>query len=190
MAKGNRREDIKEKEALQARLKVAFSLTNDKVTSWLNKNKGDEQVSHEATNNDYLNLPIIKNGQGLEFDNKHLTIGDFMNSDIRQMNKLDKNPQRRGADNKIVKSDSKPMSALMNKIRKDLRDKVKKRIGNPKERHMGPTNPAEKKSIDVNVGTNESDESDESDDEALLNKSRTAKKGSNLLFESKLKGRK
>lgn len=190
MAKGNRREDIKEKEALQARLKVAFSLTNDKVTSWLNKNKGDdEQVSHnhKGTNNDYLDLPIIKNGQGLEFDNKNLTIGDFMNSDIRQMNKLDKNPQRRGADNKIVKGDSKPMSALMNKIRKDLRDKAKKRISNSKERHMGPTNPVEKKSINVNVETNESDESD---DEALLNKSRTAKKGSNLLFESKLKGRK
>lgn len=188
MTKGNRREDIKEKEALQARLMVAFSLTNDKVTSWLNKNKGgDEQVSHKATNNDYLNLPIIKNGQGLEFDNKHLTIGDFMNSDIRQMNKLDKNSQRRGADNKIVKSDSKPMSALVNKIRKDLRDKAKKRIGNSKERHTGPSNPVEKKSIDVNVETNESDESD---DEALHNKSRTAKKGSNLLFESKLKGRK
>ncbi|CCE73088.1 Piso0_000105 [Millerozyma farinosa CBS 7064] len=188
MTRGNRREDIEKKEALQARLKVAFSLTNDKVTGWLNKNKGgDESASHKATNNDYLNLPIIKNGQGLEFDNKPLTVGDFMNSDIRQMNKLDKNPQRRGADNKIVKGDSKPMSALMNKIRKDSRDTAKKRIGNSKERHMNPSSPVEKKSIDANVETNESDESD---DEALLNKSRTAKKGSNLLFETKLKSSK
>lgn len=188
MVKANRREDVKEKEVLQARLKVAFSLTNDKVTSWLNKNKSDgEQASQKPSNSDYLNLPIIKNGRGLEFDNKHLTIGDFMNSDIRQMNKLDKNPLRTSADNKIVKNDSKPMSALMNKIRKDQKENIRKRTANLKERHLNSINPVEKKSIDSNVDTNESDESD---DEALLNKSRTAKKGSNLLFESKLKGHK
>ena len=68
------------------------------------------------------------------------------------------------------------MMALMNKMRNTNRDKVKKR-GSNQNMH---TSKSKVKIQDTNIDNSDSDEE-------MMAKNRSVKKGSNLLFESKIK---
>lgn len=174
MSKLNRRQEIKKKEELQAKFQLAISHTNNKILNWLEPNN-NEIAHNDEEKNSFLNLPIIPQGSGLSnIEKSNKSIGDFINSDETKFKRL----QDGNNSNSLRKNNSKPMMALMNRMRNTNRDKAKKKgfnqnMNNPKQR--------------ANIQNPSIDNSDS--DEELIAKTRSVKKGSNLLFESKIKKR-
>ncbi|CAR66010.1 DEHA2G20570p [Debaryomyces hansenii CBS767] len=172
MSKVNRRQEIKKKEELQARFQVAISQTNSKILNWLQPN--NEIVHDDKEKNSFFNLPIIPQGSGLSnIDKSNRNIGDFINSDETKFKQLQDGNH---SNDNLRKTNSKPMMALMNKMRNTNRDKVKKR-GSNQNMH---TSKSKVKIQDTNIDNSDSDEE-------MMAKNRSVKKGSNLLFESKIK---
>lgn len=133
MSKVSKRQEIKEKEALQARFQLALKQQSAKVLSWLptetQTNKTDASEKSEsrlAERAEFLNLPIILQGSGLfELENEEnsgkngaSTIGSFISS---EETKKIAPPERKGA------PASKAMSSLMNKMRGDTRRQIHER---------------------------------------------------------------
>mmetsp|Transcript_4095 Transcript_4095/g.4012 ORF Transcript_4095/g.4012 Transcript_4095/m.4012 type:complete len:178 (+) Transcript_4095:124-657(+) len=175
MSKVNRRQEIKKKEELQAKFQLAISHTNNKILNWLEPNN-NEIAHNDEEKNSFLNLPIIPQGSGLSnIEKSNKSIGDFINSDETKFKRLQ---DGNNSNSSLRKNNSKPMMALMNRMRNTNRDKTKKKgfnqnMNSPKQR--------------ANIQNPSIDNSDS--DEELIAKSRSVKKGSNLLFESKIKKR-
>lgn len=118
MAKINRRNEIKEKEALQLRFQLALSQNTKSVLNWLPKQnvpadanpKLDDQAS-------FLNLPIISNGASLANLEKGdlSTVGEFLNGDTVKST---------GENKRDAQTGSKAMTALMNKMRTENRKAI------------------------------------------------------------------
>lgn len=169
----SRRKEIKEKELLQAKFQTALSQNNDKVLKWLQPQKTSE-ANH--FNKDFLNLPIVGQGQGLNSISDSDTINDFMKDEKKVA-------QTR------VQNQSKPMSMLMNKMRNNNRDKVKRNIINNQRKikveKNGTLANGGRKEKPKNVKNNNSrvrDESSDSESEDDGLKNRSTKKA-NLLFK-------
>lgn len=173
MSKINRRQEIKKKEELQARFQVSISQTNSKILNWLQPNN-NEIVHDDKEKNSFLNLPIIPQGSGLSnIEKSNRNIGDFINFDETKFKQLQ---DRNNSNDSLRKTNSKPMMALMNKMRNTDRDKAKKKAFN-QNMHTSKPNV---KIQDPNIDNSDSDEE-------MIAKNRSVKKGSNLLFESKIK---
>lgn len=173
MSKVNRRQEIKKKEELQAKFQLAISHTNNKILNWLEPNN-NEIAHNDEEKNSFLNLPIIPQGSGLSnIEKSNKSIGDFINSDETKFKRLQ---DGNNSNNSLRKTNSKPMMALMNKMRNTNRDKAKKKGFNQILKDPKPKANIQSASI------NDSDS-----DEEQISKTRSVKKGSNLLFESKIK---
>lgn len=172
MSKVNRRQEIKKKEELQAKFQLAISHTNNKILNWLEPN--NEIAHNDEEKNSFLNLPIIPQGSGLSnIEKSNKSIGDFINSDETKFKRLQ---DGNNSNSSLRKTNSKPMMALMNKMRNTNRDKAKRKGFNQNINTPKPKAKIQNTSID----------NSDSDDE-LIAKARSVKKGSNLLFESKIK---
>lgn len=169
MSKVNRRKEIKEKEELQARFQLLVAQNNKKVLNWLKPVKNDDiSASLALVNGSFLQLPIIANGESLSsLDTKSTDevqrVGDFISSNDTSKFKQIKQES-------TDRTRSKPMTALMNRIRDGGREKVKTKMA---RKPVPAAKPAE--------------ESD-SDDEAAYMKNRTVKKAP-VPFGKKQKGR-
>lgn len=119
MSKVNRRKEIKEKEAFQLKFQLALNESSSLVAGWLPKDSSRQ--TNEASDHDFLNLPILSGGKGLfELENdeeEQKTVGDFVNPE--------KDPQKlKLQESRQNQAGSKAMSALINKLRNDSRGKV------------------------------------------------------------------
>ncbi|KAK6456941.1 uncharacterized protein RJT20DRAFT_36002 [Scheffersomyces xylosifermentans] len=216
MSKVNRRNEIKQKEELQARFQLSLAQNNAKALSWLKPMtvgdghqmasktpaaSGNEPVANES----FFNLPIIPNGASLsslnDTSSKDISrIGDFIANDGK-MNGIKQESTSRG---RKELSSSKPMLALMNKMRDTNREKIRHKqggggntgnttiinttnngrshggVGKESNNHHHQHHPRR-----TQQQASSRDEED-SDDESSILKSRTVKKGSGMLLESKL----
>lgn len=165
MSKVNRRQEIKKKEELQARFQLAVSQTNKKILNWLQPN--DTISENHDEKQSFLSLPIIPQGSGLSnIEKQNNCIGDFINSDENKLKQFQSNDVNKN----LRKPTSKPMMALMNKMRNSNRDKIKKNHVNHQKHKPKPQN--------LPIDNSDSEEE-------MISKSRTVKKSSNLLFEPK-----
>lgn len=168
MSKVNRRKEIKEKEELAAKFQMAMGKNNNMAMKWLN-------ITPESTkptpNNSFFDLPIIPYGASLSnvtLLKSAKSIGDFVNgTEI----KPDMKPQPKT-------HQSKPMAALMNKMRAQTRTRIEKQDKNKDKLSYKNT---VKKPILKSIA-------DDSDLDSDV-KSRSVKKGHTLVFDKKKKGR-
>jgi len=160
MSKPNRRKEIKEKEELQARFQLSMSQNNSKALKWLKPVDSTSHLSTSSVEANFFELPIIPNGASLSnltLAKAQKNIGDFVNgTEIKPQLKVPAKSQV-----------SKPMSALMNKMRDQSRDKVKK--NKPKQ---------------VAKPVVSRDDSDLEDEQV---RNRSVKKSTPLLFDGKKK---
>lgn len=138
MSKVNRRQEIKEKEAFQAKFQLALKQQSLRVLSWLTLSEDNQtsssvpQLKHESSassdRNKFLELPILSNGSGLselENDEKNgsiATIGSFIqdSSSSQALRPIT-------AGEKKGQPASKAMASLMNRVRGDTRKQIHER---------------------------------------------------------------
>lgn len=136
----NRREEIKQKQELQARfqfsisqnnalalhwLKPASTSQNETPTSQLQSTQETDSTNFTQPDDDFMKLRVIPQGSGLS-SKATQTVGDFLNSkDIitYQKNKDNDTTSRRGNGNGNGKG-SVAMNALLNKMRNDTRKEL------------------------------------------------------------------
>ncbi|ODV78737.1 uncharacterized protein CANTADRAFT_43193, partial [Suhomyces tanzawaensis NRRL Y-17324] len=113
----NRRKEIKEKEELQARFQLLMARNNTTVMSWL---KPKQDVSRDIeTEKSFMELPIVPQGAGLAaLDASSSKIGDFIASNTTKLAAIKEDRTAKG---------SKPMMALLNKMRDSGRASVAKK---------------------------------------------------------------
>lgn len=190
----SRAQEIKDKLALQAKIQSSFQNDTAKVMSWLNpdaENKdgssglGVEQLNESKQ--EFFQLPVVQAGSGLSFQTEAVasksgsdstdihTIGEFMNSDKKvsslakkKKRKMDSEPLSRDSIHKISKNDTKAMVALKHKMRKGVRQEIRKNIDKISE-----------------LKTSRNDDDDDDDDEPKIEI--TKKKTFGLLFNGKKK---
>ncbi|KAK6199291.1 uncharacterized protein RJT21DRAFT_121603 [Scheffersomyces amazonensis] len=165
----SRRQEIKQKEELQARFQYSVAQNNAKVLSWLKpseqKGQTKTQTDNKPDNNSdsFFNLPIIPSGQSLasvESMTSGLTkIGEFIQSTDQQMKSVKQSSGPGHANNVARRNVSKPMLALMNKSRNVTRDRVK-----------------EKAQARVSINKSVKEEVDSDSDEDRILESRSVKK--------------
>lgn len=182
----SRRQEIKRKEELQARFQLAISNNNQKALSWLKPHKDSSSTKLEnvedGTEDSFLNLQIVPQGLSLSCkkNENNQKIGEFLSSkDIsKSKHQLNQQQQQQGIRNK---TNSKPMLALMNKLRDNNRKNIQ-------QNHKSAQLLSNKKKFEVRKQkpSNLSEDEDDEDEDELDIRSRSAKKGSSLLLEQKL----
>lgn len=170
MSKVNRRKEIKDKEELQAKFQLSIAQNNSKVLNWLKPVKSnDESTSLAQVNGAFLQLPIIANGESLtSLDTKSSgdiqRVGDFINSnDTATFHQIKQ-------DTSTERTRSKPMLALMNRIRDGGREKVKRKM------------------VKRDVPESRAAQDSDSDEESSYMKNRSVRKAP-VTFGKKQKGR-
>lgn len=133
MSKVSKRQEIKEKEALQAKFQLALKQQTLTVLSWLPTEESPADSTEEALRTadkaKFLDLPILSNGSGLyELEREGardsvLTIGSFISAEeTSTRTKLPQaNMEKKG------RPASKAMASLMNKMRGDTRRQIHER---------------------------------------------------------------
>lgn len=188
MSKPNLRKEIQKKEEFQAKFQLAMLSTNSLVSKWLNPinlhtNTSKDKQSEEAVAS-FHNLPIIANGSGLyslETKSEEKKVSDFLNSNEEGLRKL-KNSERPTDNFDRRNGNLKAMNALMNKMRNSSREKARQNARNQKS----PARPQIIQQPKATTKAASRDSDSESDDEMSKIKSRSVKKGANLLFDSKI----
>jgi preprotein translocase subunit SecD len=169
MSKLNRRKEIKEKEEFRAKFELAMNMNSYMALKWLNTDKIDS-LDSQASNDSFFQLPIIANGASLSnltLTKSSKSIGDFVNgTDIKPDFK---------SQSKVKQS--KPMTALMNKMRSQNRSKIEKNDIKAKKDKNFIKKPVIKQP-----------EADSDLDNENIN-SRSVKKGHTLIFDKKKKAR-
>ncbi|SCW03874.1 LAFE_0H00936g1_1 [Lachancea fermentati] len=185
----SRAKEIKEKLALQAQLQSSFNDTNLQVSKWLDgvDSTGDKNDVAQSKASFYQ-LPVIGIGSGLVFDDKSddkediSTIGEFIDSKKKVASlakKKKRNVNQEAKNNGLYTSsanDTKAMTALKRKIRKDYREKTLRS-------EVKESVPASSTSKGKNEFPNDSEE--DSDEDPKVEK--VAKKSFGLLFDGKKK---
>lgn len=186
----SRRQEIKQKEELQARFQLAIANNNKKVLNWLKPHKSSTDEINTTTtsttneqDDSFLNLQIIPLGSSLNMKTTEniQKIGEFLTS-----KDISKSKQLAQQDNLKKHGGSKPMLALMNRMRDSNRKNIQK-TANKKNIRQNKKLETNKQPTEVNDDDEEEDE-DERDSRDI--RSRTAKKGSSLLLEQKLNNNK
>lgn len=206
----SRRSEIKQKQELQARFQLAMSANNQKALNWLKPLKSTASTTstssetpnanNPTSDDSFMDLQIIPQGASLSKLDNLQKIGDFINSkDITKMKQSTTTTTTTTASNltsnRVTKS--KPMLALMNKMRDSYRKNVRQNQHHHQQQQQStssingksnkPMIPNKSQSIVKNYNNEEEDDDDEEDDEdSRAIRSRTVKKGSSLLLENKL----
>lgn len=204
----SRRLEIKQKQELQARFQLAMSANNQKALNWLKPLKSTASTTstssetpnanNPTSDDSFMDLQIIPQGASLSKLDNLQKIGDFINSkDITKMKQSTTTTTTASnlTSNRVTKS--KPMLALMNKMRDSNRKNVRQNQHHQQQQQQStssingksnkPMIPNKSQSIVKNYNNEEEDDDDEEDDEdSRAIRSRTVKKGSNLLLENKL----
>lgn len=153
MAKINRRQEIKDKEALQLRFQFALSQSSKNVLNWLPKQNAEAEQPDTASPESrasFLSLPIVDNGAGLhllEKSTSHNTVGDFLASDKMTKRTNDKRQDAR--------TGLRAMTALMHRMRDDTRKKVHEKGA----RSAGRPKVAQKPKVAANTADSDEEES-------------------------------
>ncbi|ODQ80591.1 hypothetical protein BABINDRAFT_160851 [Babjeviella inositovora NRRL Y-12698] len=175
----------------------------------MNLGEATEHNEPEATPGlmSFLDLPVINSGSGLDLssvvaaNSRITTIGDFMNSN-KKLDGLKKNTRNEPGSN-VSRNSSKALQALSNKVRNDQRKKIQQNggVGKPdlQQQQRGKRDTianaikdAKQKQKPLSGVLEKKPQDDYSDDEDELRNARSqrsVKKGSNLMFESKIKKR-
>lgn len=204
----SRRSEIKQKQELQARFQLAMSANNQKALNWLKPLKSTASTTstssetlnanNPTSDDSFMDLQIIPQGASLSKLDNLQKIGDFINSkDITKMKQSTTTTTASNlTSNRVTKS--KPMLALMNKMRDSNRKNVRQNQHHHQQQQQStssingksnkPMIPNKSQSIVKNYNNEEEeDDDDEEDDEdSRAIRSRTVKKGSSLLLENKL----
>lgn len=205
----SRRSEIKQKQELQARFQLAMSANNQKALNWLKPLKSTASTTstssetlnanNPTSDDSFMDLQIIPQGASLSKLDNLQKIGDFINSkDITKMKQSTTTTTASNlTSNRVTKS--KPMLALMNKMRDSNRKNVRQNQHHQQQQQQQSTSsingksnkpmiPNKSQSIVKNYNNEEEeDDDDEEDDEdSRAIRSRTVKKGSSLLLENKL----
>lgn len=205
----SRRSEIKQKQELQARFQLAMSVNNQKALNWLKPLKSTASTTstssetpnanNPTSDDSFMDLQIIPQGASLSKLDNLQKIGDFINSkDITKMKQSTTTTTTASnlTSNRVTKS--KPMLALMNKMRDSYRKNVRQNQHHHQQQQQQSTSsingksnkpmiPNKSQSIVKNYNNEEEDDDDEEDDEdSRAIRSRTVKKGSSLLLENKL----
>lgn len=199
----SRRSEIKQKQELQARFQLAISANHQKALNWLPPLKpaaaaittttasSNSNVINSSTSDDsFMDLQIIPQGSSLSKLDNLQKIGDFLNSkDITKMKQSTTTTTNRAPK-------SKPMLALMNKMRDNNRKNIRQTHHNHQQSTSNinknknkPVIPNKSKPSLQNYNANEKDQDEDEDDDdedSRAMRSRTVKKGSSLLLENKL----
>ncbi|RLV93506.1 Nucleolar protein 19 [Spathaspora sp. JA1] len=165
----NRRKEIQEKQSLQAQFQLALSQNEKRALSWLQPCQQPQEQNTVANTNDddsFMNLPVIPQGAGLTSGNSKNTIGEFLSSDD-----LKKNKPQPGNEFRKTAVQSKPMIALMNKMRNTSREKVRKKVERVKQQ----------------TRENNQDNDDSEDEEVSELRARSVKKTTTGLLHNKIK---
>ncbi|XBW36854.1 hypothetical protein QEN19_002433 [Hanseniaspora menglaensis] len=146
----SRAKEIKEKQALQAKLALAFNAKRQTVLSWLgeDKNQASEEKNIEIHKTEFFNLPVVAAGSILNFshsfftgsqntiDNKTEigTVGQFLKSEkkISSLTKKRNTNNKSGIQDqfKVQKNDNKATVAFKNKMRDSNRQQLRKKENN------------------------------------------------------------
>lgn len=204
----SRRSEIKQKQELQARFQLAMSANNQKALNWLKPLKSTASTTstssetlnanNPTSDDSFMDLQIIPQGASLSKLDNLQKIEDFINSkDITKMKQSTTTTTASNlTSNRVTKS--KPMLALMNKMRDSNRKNVRQNQHHHQQQQQStssingksnkPMIPNKSQSIVKNYNNEEEeDDDDEEDDEdSRAIRSRTVKKGSSLLLENKL----
>ena len=198
----SRRSEIKQKQELQARFQLAMSANNQKALNWLKPLKSTASTTstssetpnanNPTSDDSFMDLQIIPQGASLSKLDNLQKIGDFINSkDITKMKQSTTTTASNLTSNRVTKS--KPMLALMNKMRDSNRKNVRQNQHHHQQQQQqqstssinGKSNkpmiPNKSQSIVKNYNNEEED-----DEDSRAIRSRTVKKGSSLLLENKL----
>ncbi|KHC34822.1 hypothetical protein W5O_04463 [Candida albicans Ca6] len=133
----SRRLEIKQKQELQARFQLAMSANNQKALNWLKPLKSTASTTstssetpnanNPTSDDSFMDLQIIPQGASLSKLDNLQKIGDFINSkDITKMKQSTTTTTTTASNltsNRVTKS--KPMLALMNKMRDSNRKNVR-----------------------------------------------------------------
>lgn len=197
----SRRSEIKQKQELQARFQLAMSANNQKALNWLKPLKSTASTTstssetpnanNPTSDDSFMDLQIIPQGASLSKLDNLQKIGDFINSkDITKMKQSTTTTASNLTSNRVTKS--KPMLALMNKMRDSNRKNVRQNQHHHQQQQQQSTSsingksnkpmiPNKSQSIVKNYNNEEED-----DEDSRAIRSRTVKKGSSLLLENKL----
>lgn len=197
----SRRSEIKQKQELQARFQLAMSANNQKALNWLKPLKSTASTTstssetlnanNPTSDDSFMDLQIIPQGASLSKLDNLQKIGDFINSkDITKMKQSTTTTTASNlTSNRVTKS--KPMLALMNKMRDSNRKNVRQNQHHHQQQQQStssingksnkPMIPNKSQSIVKNYNNEEED-----DEDSRAIRSRTVKKGSSLLLENKL----
>lgn len=196
----SRRSEIKQKQELQARFQLAMSANNQKALNWLKPLKSTASTTstssetpnanNPTSDDSFMDLQIIPQGASLSKLDNLQKIGDFINSkDITKMKQSTTTTASNLTSNRVTKS--KPMLALMNKMRDSNRKNVRQNQHHHQQQQQStssingksnkPMIPNKSQSIVKNYNNEEED-----DEDSRAIRSRTVKKGSSLLLENKL----
>ena len=198
----SRRSEIKQKQELQARFQLAMSANNQKALNWLKPLKSTASTTstssetpnanNPTSDDSFMDLQIIPQGASLSKLDNLQKIGDFINSkDITKMKQSTTTTTASNlTSNRVTKS--KPMLALMNKMRDSNRKNVRQNQHHQQQQQQQSTSsingksnkpmiPNKSQSIVKNYNNEEED-----DEDSRAIRSRTVKKGSSLLLENKL----
>ncbi|CAX41823.1 conserved hypothetical protein [Candida dubliniensis CD36] len=207
----SRRTEIKQKQELQARFQLAISANHQKALNWLpplksaaaaattttSASSNSNDINSSTSDDSFMDLQIIPQGSSLSKLDNLQKIGDFINSkDITKM----KQSTTTITTNRAPKS--KPMLALMNKMRDNNRKNIRQTHHHHHHNHQQSTSninknknknkpviPNKSKPSLQNYNANEKDQDEDEDDDdedSRAMRSRTVKKGSSLLLENKL----
>lgn len=197
----SRRSEIKQKQELQARFQLAMSANNQKALNWLKPLKSTASTTstssetlnanNPTSDDSFMDLQIIPQGASLSKLDNLQKIEDFINSkDITKMKQSTTTTTASNlTSNRVTKS--KPMLALMNKMRDSNRKNVRQNQHHHQQQQQStssingksnkPMIPNKSQSIVKNYNNEEED-----DEDSRAIRSRTVKKGSSLLLENKL----
>ena len=198
----SRRSEIKQKQELQARFQLAMSANNQKALNWLKPLKSTASTTstssetlnanNPTSDDSFMDLQIIPQGASLSKLDNLQKIEDFINSkDITKMKQSTTTTTASNlTSNRVTKS--KPMLALMNKMRDSNRKNVRQNQHHQQQQQQQSTSsingksnkpmiPNKSQSIVKNYNNEEED-----DEDSRAIRSRTVKKGSSLLLENKL----
>ncbi|GMM31673.1 hypothetical protein DAMA08_044180 [Martiniozyma asiatica (nom. inval.)] len=111
----SKREEIKEKQALQMKLQAQFNQLDQTVMGWLNGSGVSSSTltpTAESDKGTFEHQQVVEQGKGLNFDEEQMQVGQFMS-----------NTTGKPSLNSKVKLglQSKSLTALQNKLRSDSR---------------------------------------------------------------------
>ena len=129
MSRINRRQEIKNKEAFQAKFQLGLANQSVRVLSWLPQPQNNSTPPKNADKAEFLDLPILPGGSSLEGLEQEGSNGAFalIGSFISASETAAPTPLPSRVSGHGSRSESKAMVSLMNRMRSDTRRQIHER---------------------------------------------------------------